>query len=108
VPEVGRVSDPSSQPCHGQDPWEVWIFGGPTGLQFLGSVAGQTNRLVTFSSAGPAIHMFKVFNGVPTQGTDNLTFDAAMAATPEPASVLLLVSGLAGTLLRRRRNRRVA
>ena len=84
----------------GQDPWQVSIFGGDSSLSLLGSVMGQNNRLVTFASSGPTIHMFEVFTGVPTQGIDNVTFNAA--TTPEPASLILLVSGLGAAALRRR------
>ena len=89
-----------SQPASA--PWTVQFLGSDDTL--LGSFSGTSNERVSFSQPVPNIHTFMVFSGSSTQAIDNLTFNPV--TTPEPASLVLLGSGLAGIVLGRSRRKR--
>jgi len=84
----------------GQDPWGAFIYGS-SGLLLDGFI-GFSDQLVSFSRPQRDIARFFVSMGTNTQGMDNLSFNAPQSGspTPEPATLLMLGSGL-GLLFRR-------
>ncbi|HEY0376505.1 MAG TPA: PEP-CTERM sorting domain-containing protein [Pyrinomonadaceae bacterium] len=74
-----------------------------TGL--LGTVTGTTDQLVTFSS-NAGIYAFVLINSGPNrhEGVDTITFNTPQV--PEPATLLLLGTGLAGVAGKVRRQRK--
>jgi hypothetical protein len=75
--------------------------------QILDSVSGTTDTTVIFSRTIPDIHRFVLFASTRYEGIDNLSFNTP--DIPEPATILLLGTGLAGVsaALRKRRKIRV-
>jgi hypothetical protein len=71
-----------------------------TGPLFSASVAGGGTTAVTYRTFDNDTY------ALPHVGGQSFTFTAQPAATPEPASVLLVVTGLAGVLARHVRRRR--
>ena len=71
----------------------------------IASETGTTDRRVTFSFSSPTIGWFVFFPGGREQGIDNLTFETTTA--PEPATLVLLGTGLAGIVAKVRRRRKV-
>src|ERR1051326_8499718 len=87
------------------------VFIGRDGV--IGAVFGSGNQTVIFSTLTDQITAFYIAPEFPNQasdtgailGIDNLTFNAPTTSTPEPATMLLFGTGLAGVgaALRRRR-----
>lgn len=75
-----------------------------TGL--IGTVSGSADQFVTFSATNRRIARFVFINSGPNlrQGIDTLSFNAPQ--TPEPATLVLLGSGVASLYLGRVRRRR--
>lgn len=71
----------------------------------IGSVSGTTDQLVSFS-ANRGIHAFVLINSGPNrhEGIDTVTFNSP--EVPEPATLLLLGSGLVGFGVKTFRQRR--
>jgi hypothetical protein len=71
----------------------------------VATFSGTTDQLVSFSS-GTGIHAFILFNSGPNrhEGIDTVTFNAPQV--PEPATLLLMATGLSGLAARVRRRRR--
>jgi hypothetical protein len=71
----------------------------------LATFSGTTDQLVSFSS-DTGIHAFVLFNSGPNlqEGIDTVTFNAVQ--TPEPATILLMLTGLTGVATRVSRRRK--
>jgi hypothetical protein len=69
-----------------------------TGPLFSTAVVGNGTTSVTYHTVNDTYHLVHA-------GGQSFTFSAQPAATPEPASMLLVTTGLAGVLARVRRRR---
>jgi hypothetical protein len=96
--------------------WQVFFVNGSTPLNGSGGTAGRGNSLVTFSTTTNIITGFwLLYNNYDASaqhpyngriGLDTLTFNTPLTEpVPEPASLLLLATGLAGSgaAIRKRR-----
>jgi hypothetical protein len=83
------------------DSWRAVIYG--IHDNELGVVNGTGNGTVIFSRAFGEVLHFVFYAGSASQGIDNVTFQTE--PVPEPATLILLASGLTGSVVARRRRR---
>jgi len=96
---VGSVSFNIVGSLLGQPPWGAEFFS-TEGL--LARFSGFDDRLLEFVGGGPrSILGFRFFPGGSARALDNLSFNGAQAAVPEPATVLLTASGILALARRR-------